>query len=79
MHFSSLDQYPKKHQEGKWNGLDDLYTEQEKLTSQLGEIEKRVRDLDRQAETGLINVISGALENAKEAKDIRTITDKEEK
>ena len=52
--------------ENKWNSLDDLYTEQEKLTSQLGEIEKRVRDLDRQAETGLINVISGALENAKE-------------
>jgi len=52
--------------EGKWNALDNLYQKQGKLTSQLEEIQKRVRDLDRQAETGLINVISGALENAKE-------------
>ncbi|MEC8912486.1 MAG: hypothetical protein VX478_03580, partial [Chloroflexota bacterium] len=43
-----------------------LYEKQGKLTSQLEGLEKRVRDLDRQAETGLINVISGALENAKE-------------
>ena len=24
LHFSSLDQYPEKHQEEMWNGLDDL-------------------------------------------------------
>ena len=52
--------------EAKWSDLDALYEQQSKLTSQLEELERRVRDLDRQAETGLINVISGALENVKE-------------
>jgi DNA repair exonuclease SbcCD ATPase subunit len=50
----------------KWVTLDDLYEQQGTLTSQLKEVEQTVRELDREAEFGVIEVISGALENAEE-------------
>ncbi len=52
--------------EARWAELDELYQEQSVLTDQLGEVEKRVRDLDREAEFGLLGVISGAMEKAEE-------------
>ena len=52
--------------EGKWDDLSVLYEQQSALTAQLKELQATVRDLDRQAEFGVLNVISGALENAEE-------------
>ena len=52
--------------EGKWEDLTVLYEQQSALTAQLKELQATVRDLDRQAEFGVLNVISGALENAEE-------------
>jgi len=52
--------------EEKWISLAAVYDEQEALKTQIKEVEKRVRVLDRQAEFGVLNVISGALENAEE-------------
>ncbi len=52
--------------EGKWDDLTVLYEQQSALTAQLKELQATVRDLDRQAEFGVLNVISGALENAEE-------------
>jgi len=49
--------------EVRWAELDELYQEQSVLTDQLGELEKRVRNLDREAEFGLL---SGAMEKAEE-------------
>jgi len=50
----------------KWEALDVLYTDQGGLKDQIEELQIVVRDLDRQAEFGVLSVISGALENAKE-------------
>jgi len=50
----------------KWQALDVLYAEQDGLTDQIKELQIVVRDLDRQAEFGVLSVISGALENAEE-------------
>ena len=52
--------------ESKWDDLSALYEQQSALTAQLKELQITVRDLDRQAEFGVLNVISGALENAEE-------------
>ena len=52
--------------EERWVALDALYAQQGELTGQLKELQATVRDLDRQAEFGVLNVISGALENAEE-------------
>ena len=52
--------------EDKWDDLTVLYKQQSALTAQLKELQATVRDLDRQAEFGVLNVISGALENAEE-------------
>jgi DNA repair exonuclease SbcCD ATPase subunit len=52
--------------ESKWGDLSVLYEQQSALTAQLKELQVTVRDLDRQAEFGVLNVISGALENAEE-------------
>ena len=52
--------------ESKWDDLSALYEQQSALTAQLKELQIPVRDLDRQAEFGVLNVISGALENAEE-------------
>ena len=52
--------------EERWIALDALYQQQGELTGQLKELQATVRDLDRQAEFGVLNVISGALENAEE-------------
>jgi hypothetical protein len=43
-----------------------LYEEQAGLTDQMKELEVRIRDLDRQAEFGVLNVLTGALENVAE-------------
>jgi chromosome segregation ATPase len=50
----------------KWEALDVLYADQGGLKGQIKELETVVRDLDRQAEFGVLSVISGALENAEE-------------
>lgn len=50
----------------KWEGLDVLYGEQSGLKDQISALEITVRDLDRQAEFGVLNVISGALTAAEE-------------
>ena len=52
--------------EEQWVALDALYQQQGELTGQLKELEATVRDLDRQAEFGVLGVISGALEAAEE-------------
>ncbi|MDP7560719.1 MAG: hypothetical protein QF745_09280, partial [Planctomycetota bacterium] len=52
--------------DNKWVELSDLYEQQGTLTSELKEVERTVRELDRQAEFGVIEVISGALESAEE-------------
>jgi len=52
--------------QARWEELQKLYDQQSILTAQLSELEKRVRDLDRRAEFGLLEVISGALDKAKE-------------
>ena len=52
--------------ESKWDDLSALYEQQSALTAQLKELQITVRDLDRQAEFGVLNVITGALENAEE-------------
>ena len=46
--------------------LSELYEQQGTLAGQLKELERTIRDLDRQAEFGVIEVISGALAGAKE-------------
>jgi transcriptional accessory protein Tex/SPT6 len=50
--------------EERWVALDALYEQQGTLTDQLKELQATVEDLDRQAEFGVLNVISGALEKA---------------
>ena len=52
--------------EVRWTALDVLYREQAILTDQMKSLEVRIRDLDRQAEFGVLNVLTGALENAME-------------
>jgi len=52
--------------EDKWIVLSELYEQQGTLAGQLKELERTIRDLDRQAEFGVIEVISGALESAEE-------------
>ena len=52
--------------EEKWQQLEGLYSKQSTLTQQLEEVQARVRELDKQAEFGLLGVISTALENADE-------------
>ena len=43
-----------------------LYEEQAGLTDQMKDLEVRIRDLDRAAEFGVLNVLTGALENVAE-------------
>ena len=50
----------------KWEALDVLYDGQSGLKDQISALEITVRDLDRQAEFGVLNVISGALTAAEE-------------
>jgi hypothetical protein len=50
----------------KWGSLEVLYKQQTKLSEQLEMLEREVRELDRQAEFGLLSVISGAIDNATE-------------
>ena len=50
----------------RWVALDALYQEQGELTGQLEELQKRVRDLDRQAEFGVLEVLQGAMDNVEE-------------
>ena len=50
----------------KWQQLEVLYAKQGDLAQRLEEVEARVRELDKQAEFGLLGVISTALENADE-------------
>jgi chromosome segregation ATPase len=50
----------------KWETLDVLYSDQGGLKGEIKELQTVVRDLDRQAEFGVLSVISGALENAEE-------------
>ena len=50
----------------KWEALDVLYADQGELKGEIKELQTVVRDLDRQAEFGVLSVISGALENAEE-------------
>jgi DNA repair exonuclease SbcCD ATPase subunit len=50
----------------KWEALDVLYADQGELKGEIKELQIVVRDLDRQAEFGVLSVISGALENAEE-------------
>jgi hypothetical protein len=50
----------------KWEALDVLYADQGGLKGEIKELQTVVRDLDRQAEFGVLSVISGALENAEE-------------
>jgi chromosome segregation ATPase len=50
----------------KWETLDVLYADQGGLKGEIEELQTVVRDLDRQAEFGVLSVISGALENAEE-------------
>ena len=50
----------------KWETLDVLYADQGELKGEIKELQTVVRDLDRQAEFGVLSVISGALENAEE-------------
>ena len=52
--------------EEKFVALDSLYQQQADLKDQLETLEKQVRDLDRQAEFGVLEVITGAIENAEE-------------
>ena len=52
--------------EERWVALDALYQQQGELTGQLKELQATVRDLDRQAEFGVLEVLSGALEAAEE-------------
>jgi DNA repair exonuclease SbcCD ATPase subunit len=52
--------------EVRWAALEVLYEEQAGLTDQMKELEVRIRDLDRQAEFGVLNVLTGALENVAE-------------
>ena len=59
----------------RWTELEKLYSEQSALTDRLSALEKRVRDLDRSAEFGLLGVISGALENAQELEKGGGLTD----
>lgn len=50
----------------KWGSLEVLYKQQTKLSEKLEVLEREVRELDRQAEFGLLSVISGAIDNAAE-------------
>ena len=50
----------------KWGSLEVLYKQQTKLSQKLEVLEREVRELDRQAEFGLLSVISGAIDNAAE-------------
>jgi chromosome segregation ATPase len=50
----------------KWTSLDELYLEQENLTKQLESLQTRVKQLDRQAEFGLLEVINGAIQNVEQ-------------
>jgi len=50
----------------KWEALDALYEAQDGLKDQISELEIVVRDLDRQAEFGVLSVIAGALTAAEE-------------
>ena len=52
--------------EERWAALEVLYQEQQVLTDQMKVLEVTIRDLDRQAEFGVLNVLTGALENAAE-------------
>ena len=52
--------------EEKFVALDSLYQQQATLRDQLETLEKQVRDLDRQAEFGVLEVITGAIQNAEE-------------
>ena len=52
--------------EEKFAALDSLYQQQATLKDQLESLEKQVRDLDRQAEFGVLEVITGAIQNAEE-------------
>jgi chromosome segregation ATPase len=50
----------------KWEALDALYEAQRGLKDEISELEIVVRDLDRQAEFGVLSVIAGALSAAEE-------------
>ena len=50
----------------KWDELENLYSEQDELKQQLTDIQARVKDLDRQAEYGLLSVINGAIQNVEQ-------------
>ena len=52
--------------EARWATLEVLYEEQAGLTDQMKALEVRIRDLDRAAEFGVLNVLTGALENVAE-------------
>jgi chromosome segregation ATPase len=52
--------------EDRWVVLESLYEQKNNLTGQLEKLEARVRNLDRQAEFGVLEVISGAMENVGE-------------
>ena len=50
--------------EAKFASIEGLYQQQEELAGQLEDLEAQVRELDQEAEFGLLSVISGAIDNA---------------
>ena len=50
--------------EDKFASIEGLYQQQEELAAQLEALEEQVKQLDKEAEFGLLSVISGAIENA---------------
>ena len=50
----------------QWALIDSLYESQATLVQQISDLEKTVRDLDRQAEFEVLGVITGALTAAEE-------------
>ena len=50
--------------EAKFASIEGLYQQQEELAGQLEALEAQVRELDQEAEFGLLSVISGAIDNA---------------
>ena len=48
----------------KFASIEGLYQQQEELAAQLEALEEQVKQLDKEAEFGLLSVISGAIENA---------------
>lgn len=58
-----------------WIELESLYKQQSKLGERLEGLEMEVKELDRQAEFGLLSVISGAIDNANEQGLISPVND----